>query len=219
MLTRLDDTLYPNKVEVVHFSDKNKYIYPIFKNGKSTIEHVRDQKGYKSFVNDQIKNIDTVDVFLRDPLERFISGVETYLWWNAKDRPWLDRSTIISLLADGIIIDRHCMPQLFWIFNLARYLSSDAKIHLHRIGMLVHYTATRARPPKNELTSEEKNKLLGSSAIQTLFKLANGMLDSMTGQGWTFNDLKKQLIEQDPMTYHSITSKAQKMAGVINVLP
>ena len=132
MFTRLDDILYPNKVEVIHFEDHGKYIYPIFKNGRTSIQHAKESNNYKSVVNEQIQKIDSVDIFLRDPRDRLISGIETYLWWNAKERPWLDRTTIIHQLAEGIITDRHCLPQINWIFSLARFLNSTTQLHLHR---------------------------------------------------------------------------------------
>jgi len=218
MFTRLDDILYPNKVEVIHFEDKGKYIYPIFKNGKSSIEKVKIANDYKSLVNEQIQKINNVDVFLRDPTQRLISGIETYLWWNAKDRPWLDRTTIINQLAEGIIVDRHCLPQLHWIFNLARYLNPDALIHLHRLEMLVHYAGRAFVPEKNSLTEQERQQLLSSTHLQTILKFDKFMLENMTGSGWTVRQLLETFLNEDPVGYGAIIGRSKKLIKVFDVL-
>lgn len=218
MFTRLDDILYPNKVEVIHFEDKGKYIYPIFKNGKSSIEHTRDANGYKSLVNEQIRKIDKVDVFLRDPQDRLISGIETYLWWNAKDRPWLDRTTIINQLAEGVIVDRHCLPQIHWIFNLARYLNPMAQISIHRLGMLVHYTGLSVVPEKNLLNDDERQLLISSNHLQTLLKFDKFMFENMSGSDWTIKQLMQTFLEEDPVGYSYTVGRSKKILEAVDVL-
>jgi len=219
MFTRLDDILYPNKTEVIYFEDHDKYIYPIFKNGSTAIYQTQENMGYKSLVNEQIQKINNVDIFLRNPTERIISGLETYLWWNAKDRPWLDRTTIVSQLAEGIITDRHCLPQLHWIFNLARFLKPTAQIHLHRVEMLVHYAGRQIAPEKNPLTEEERQQVLSSIHLQTMLKFDKFMLENMTGSGWTIKQLLEAFLNEDPVGYSLIIGRSKKLSQIFNVLP
>jgi len=46
-------------------------IYPIFKNGSSSLMAVAD----KTYVNKQIANCNNIIILLRDPEERFVSGI------------------------------------------------------------------------------------------------------------------------------------------------
>ena len=56
-----------------------KFVLPIFKNGLSSIEAYAKEKNIKWLINEQLKNIDTITIFLREPAERFVSGVHSFI--------------------------------------------------------------------------------------------------------------------------------------------
>ena len=58
---------------------KNTFVFPIFKNGKSSIEYYAQQNNCRWLLNVQCKGVASVTVFLRNPTERFISGVHTFV--------------------------------------------------------------------------------------------------------------------------------------------
>ena len=66
--------------------NKIKIIYEIFK------------KNWKIIINDQIKRIDNIKVYLRNPYQRYISGVWTHLQNLIKEDPTLDENTILKLI-------------------------------------------------------------------------------------------------------------------------
>ena len=79
--------IFPNRCEVIEIEASQRYIYPIFKNGSSSlIEHAR-QQNYKILINEQIKRAPIIDVTLRDPLPRYISGIQTFVHDIKKENP------------------------------------------------------------------------------------------------------------------------------------
>ena len=53
--------------------------YPIYKNGRTSLWHYSKENNCKTFTNEELKTLNHIVVYLRNPLERFISGVHTYL--------------------------------------------------------------------------------------------------------------------------------------------
>ena len=122
MLSRLDDVIYPNRCEVIEIEPSQRYIYPIFKNASSSIIEYSKQKQYRILFNEQLKRIDVVDVILRDPQSRLISGVNTYVVNLLQENPELDQTTIMYFVNKYLFLNRHYSTQLSWLLNLFRYI-------------------------------------------------------------------------------------------------
>lgn len=90
----------------------NNIIYPIFKNASTNLFKICD----KTFINEEINKFDLVTVFMRDPAERFTSGVNKYCNINN-----LDIKTTVDKIHDGVLVDRHFAPQWVWLLHLYRY--------------------------------------------------------------------------------------------------
>ena len=84
-------------------------VYPIFRVGQSTLMSVCDKK----YTNDEIQNCNHVDILIRDPEERFISGVNEYCVQHD-----LDVQETWNLVNNGKLYDRHFTPQYIWLMNL-----------------------------------------------------------------------------------------------------
>ena len=110
-------------------------IYPIFRVGQSTLMSVCDKK----YTNSDIKNCEHIDILIREPRERFVSGVNEYCVQHN-----LDVNDTWNSIADGEIIDRHFAPQFIWLMNLYRfyrgvvtirpfsYIKQITDVHLHK---------------------------------------------------------------------------------------
>ena len=153
MLSRLDDIIYPNRCEVIEIEASQRYIYPIFKNGSSSLlEHAR-QQNYKILINEQIKKINDIDIILRDPLARFISGINTYVSNTKRNNPQLDVDTIIYFAETYLFLDRHYAPQFSWLVNLTRYAGKNTKLHLYGMESLKEFTPLSINPNETMLLS------------------------------------------------------------------
>jgi hypothetical protein len=70
----------------------------------------------KKYVNYQISKCRHIDVLLRDPGERFVSGLNEYC---------RNSNTNVSeawhLTEQGKLIDRHFAPQYLWLLHLSKF--------------------------------------------------------------------------------------------------
>lgn len=205
MFTKLDDILFPNKVEVIDYN--GKYIYPIFKNASSSLTEHAKANSYKIIFNEQITKLKTIDVFLREPKARYVSGVATYLFNN---------KITIDAITPGIFLDRHYLPQLHWLINLMRYIGADSKIHFHRLEMINQLTPLQLQPQKLKTID---TSIADHQDLEMYMRLDNLMFNELTGQSWTAKQIMTHLMTQDPMAYFTVIGKTQKLAEVTHVLP
>ena len=202
MLSRLDDIIYPNRCEVIEIEASQRYIYPIFKNGSSSlIEHAR-QQNYKILINEQIKRAPIIDVILRDPLLRYISGVQTFVHDVKKENPKLDVDTILYFAENYLFLNRHYAPQLSWLINLSRY--TDAKLRLHNMDALSTFTPLTLKPHENIQFDQAVSDRLSNNIHNEMYLRLDNLLLQLIGQELTFKDILTYLKQQDPQAYQKL---------------
>ncbi len=112
MLSYLDPVLFPDECEVYEMGFGN-FVYPIFKNGSSSLK----SENPTVITDNKIRAIGNITVYLREPFERYVSGVQTYLRHN----PHLDRATALTMIDEYLFLNRHFALQFHWLINLRRY--------------------------------------------------------------------------------------------------
>lgn len=129
MLSYLDPILFPDQLEIYRV-EPDRYIYPIYKNGSSSLrasaERVYDYK--------HIAQLKVIEVFVRDPFERYVSGVQTWLQHN----PDFDRDTALKFIEQFLFLNSHFSLQFHWLVNLQRF--TEAWMYIRPIDELA--TAT-----------------------------------------------------------------------------
>jgi hypothetical protein len=106
--------------EVIKFS-KILNIYPIFKNGRSSLIGYADHKNLPIIKNKELSTLKTITIYIRDPIERFISGVHTFFYLNQLE---INKKNL-KKIEDFEIVDRHFLPQSFWLFHLFKFYRGD----------------------------------------------------------------------------------------------
>jgi hypothetical protein len=129
MLSYLDPILFPDQCEILEVGP-DRYVYPIFKNGSSSLLAANPRK-LNYF---EMRELRTVEVFLREPFERYVSGVQTYLRQNTH----LDRATALTMIDEYLFLNSHFSLQFHWIVNLQKF--TDAWMYFRPIEEL--HTAT-----------------------------------------------------------------------------
>lgn len=109
--------------EVIKFTDE-KFFYPIFKNGRSSLKKYAGQNNLQILKNDQISNLKKITIFLREPKERFVSGVYTFFYFTNNQKINLNT---LKKIENFNIIDRHFVPQYFWLLQLSRYFNGSVE--------------------------------------------------------------------------------------------
>ena len=136
---------WPSKVTAggTQLTNDGFVIYPIFKNGRTSLYHYGLKKQAKTFINEQLKNLKHIHVFLREPEERFISGVNTYIEFENLGS---QEDTTLKQIEEMKICDRHFIPQYFWLMHLSKYFKGS--IRLATIEELRLTISTRDEPVK-----------------------------------------------------------------------
>ena len=89
----------------------SRAVYPIFRVGSMSLK----AEASKTYTNEKIK-FANIDVLIRDPGDRFVSGVNEYARQiNA------DVESTWQQIYDGKIIDKHFAPQYVWLMHLQKF--------------------------------------------------------------------------------------------------
>lgn len=208
MLSRIDEIIYPNRCEVIEFLDPQRFVYPIFKNGSSSIRNYAHQQNYKVLINEQIKKISTIDVVLRDPIIRFISGINTFVYNTKQENSNLDIDTIIYFAENYLFLNRHYAPQLSWLLNLKKYSHRNTKLRLHDMTALPSFTPLVIKSSEDNLLNTQVVKRLKTNIHNEMFMRLDLLLLQLVGQEMTIIDIMAYLHEQDPTAYSKIRCTA-----------
>ena len=110
-------------------------VYPIFKNGHSSIVDYAHHNKCRWLFNEQCNRVNPVTVFLRRPFERFVSGVHTFIEHERRkilvevylqkkhkeDFTTFDYGPILNDIQNKNIMNEHFMPQFIWLKRLHQY--------------------------------------------------------------------------------------------------
>jgi len=126
MLSQLDNIIFPDRCDVLEIVPSQRFVYPIYKNGSTSLYN----SGFRLVNNDELKNIALIDIYVRDPYQRFYSGVNSFIQYHSN----LDQDTILYFIKNYLFLDRHFCPQIYWLINLKRF--TDAKVRINPIENL-----------------------------------------------------------------------------------
>jgi len=98
---------------------KELTVYPIYKVGSSSLTKSSDKK----YINHDISRCTHINVLLRNPVDRFISGLNEYCQLNNSDI-----HETLELIRQGRLIDRHFAPQFIWLLHLYRYYKGNVTL-------------------------------------------------------------------------------------------
>lgn len=129
----------------------DSYIYPIFRNGSSSLCHSQDNVYY----NNEIRKCRNIKILIRDPEVRFVSGINQYSQFNKMSV--MDTWRMVN---EGKLFDRHFMPQAMWLLHLYRFYN----------GTVTMQPFSRI----NQFTSEHNNEFLG---VKTKVPLLPNFID------------------------------------------
>lgn len=100
------------QTDCVVASVNGNIVYPIFRVGSTSLLESADAR----FVNKEISQLEHISVFLREPEERFVSGLNKYCWQHS-----LDINSAWNDVSEGKLIDRHFAPQYIWLTHLSLF--------------------------------------------------------------------------------------------------
>ena len=212
MLSHLDCIIFPDRCEVFEVTSSQRYVYPIFKNGQSSLLASAKQHSWRICLNEQIKKINSIDVFLRDPQERLASGISSFIQTTLRDNPELDSKTVSWFAKNYLYLNRHYSPQFSWLVNLARYTNENCMLNLLGMDDLKTITDFNKRPFDRlsvdvQLTDNQ------------MYQRVDNVLIDCIGQSMTFAQLIKHIQKTDAHAYDWVVGRSQRILNPTYVLP
>lgn len=217
MLSHLDRSIFPDRCEVIEVIPSQRYVYPIFKNGSTTLYWEARQLDWKIKFNEQIKKLSSIDVILREPSERFISGISTFVQHVLRDNPNLDQATVLWFAKNYLFLNRHYCPQFLWLVNLAKYLSPSTQLNFIGMSDIKTITDSTTQPlgitkPAPELVSE----VIDLPQNKMYQQIDNILFNDCMNQSMTFDEVVQHIQKKDPDAYQYVVGYSKK---ILDVLP
>jgi hypothetical protein len=220
MLSYLDCIIFPDRCDVIEVLPSQRYVYPIFKNASSSLHYQAIQSNWRIIINEQIKKLSHIEVILRDPQQRLVSGFNTFVQNVLQDNPELDQGTVVWFAKNYLFLDRHYCPQFFWLINLARYLSPDTVLTFQHMNSVADITALHKLPegitPPTQEMQQHANSIPNIDMYQRLDQI---LFDQCLGQSMTFGQVLNTLHQQDPTAYDWVVGRSQQILNATYALP
>lgn len=219
MLSHLDRTLFPDRCEVREIISSQRYVYVIFKNGHSSFLSYRKINNCRVFINQQIKKINSIDVIIRNPHDRLLSGINTYIQHTIRDNPTLDPVTIEWFAQNYLYLDRHYYSQFSWLLNLARY--SDISTQLNFLPMTDISAITSGinlKPEGVQPASTELADTIFQIQHNEMYQRIDTVIFNCIGQSMTFKELLQYIKISDSSAYEYVIGYAQQILNPTYVL-
>jgi hypothetical protein len=218
MLSHLDRILFPDRCEVIEIIPSQRYVYPIFKNGSSNLFLAAEANNWRVKLNEQIRRLTDIDIVIRDPEERFISGVNTYVQLTIESNPDLDPSTVLWFAKNYLFLNKHYCPQFHWILHLSRYTNDDARLNFISMGDINSITSLYqplgilpvTRDTRQQLTNLKNNEM---------YQRVDKVIFDCIGSSLTFKQLIQHIKIADSEAYKYVIDHAQKILNPTYVLP
>jgi hypothetical protein len=189
MLSEIDSILFSDDCEVIEIPLHNQLIYFIQKNGTSSLQDLQEKYNLKLLVNEQIRQLNFVDIYIRDATDRYVSGVNTYLQHLKRDYPELDQPTAFWFAKQYKFLNRHYVPQFHWLLNLSRYLSPDAKIRIRDFKDFSLVVEDHNRADVIPSDDEFRQKLLSDNTGLELWMFLDQILLDLAGTEMTWAEI------------------------------
>jgi hypothetical protein len=144
--------------EVIKFAN-NLNIYPIFKNGRSSLTIYAGHNNLPILKNKEISVLKNIAIYVRDPIERFVSGVHTFFYLNQLK---INNETL-KKIDNFEIVNRHFMPQSFWLLHLYKFYRGN--VILKDVKEVYDLVPLRAGPwtenpiPWKKLTKQQEEQI------------------------------------------------------------
>lgn len=202
MLSQLDNIIFPDRCDVLEIVPSQRYVYPIYKNGSSSLYN----SGYRLLEHDELKQIEVVDIYVRDPYERFVTGVNSFLKYNQN----LDRNTTLHFISNFLFLNRHFCPQFHWLVNLQRF--TDAKIRINPIESITEITNLKSNTNSSQLLDD----ILNQDKINFYLSIDKVLTEDLIDQTVPFKFIVQTIQHRYSEVYKEIIKRSIELCNVLD---
>ena len=211
MLSHLDRIIFPDRCEVLEVVPSQRYVYVIFKNGHSSFDAFKITNPRRVLINQQIQKLTNIDVIVRDPQDRLISGINTFIQHTVRDNPDLDPTTVEWFALNYLSLNRHYASQFSWLLNLARYLNPDTTLNFLPMSAVGDITGLDQKPLGVQPASKELINQIDLITNNEMYQRIDAVIFDCIGQSMTFTQLLQHIKIIDSPAYEYVIGYAQQI--------
>ena len=202
MLSQLDNIIFPDRCDVLEIVPSQRYVYPIYKNGSSSLY----KSGYRLMDHDELRNMSVVDIYVRDPYHRFVTGVNTFLQHNNN----LDHATVLHFINNYLFLNRHFCPQFHWLVNLQRF--TNAKIRINSIDTLSDITSLKVNQSQDPFLDEA----LSTEKLNFYLSIDKVLTEDLLGKTVPFKLIVQTIKHRYPDVYKEVVQRSIDLCNVLD---
>lgn len=202
MLSQLDNIIFPDRCDVLEIVPSQRYVYPIYKNGSSSLY----SSGFRLVEHDELATIPLIDVYVRNPYDRFVTGVNTFLQHNQD----LDRSTLLHFVGNYLFLNRHFCPQFHWLLNLQRF--SNAKLRINHISSLSNITGLKYNQSQDPIL----DNYLDNDKIHFYLSIDKVLTEDLLDKTVTFKFIVQTIKHRYPDVFNEIIRRSVELCNVLD---
>lgn len=203
MLSQLDNIIFPDRCDVLEIVPSQRFVYPIYKNGSSSLYN----SGYRLLEQNELNGIKVVDVYVRNPYDRFVSGVHSFLSYNPK----LERETALYFINNYLFLNRHFCPQFYWLVNLKRF--TNASIRINSIESLNEITALKHNQKGKNFSFDQ---ILNTDKIHFYLSIDKVLTEDLLGQTVPFKLICQTLKFRYSDIYNELVQRSINLCNVLD---
>ena len=211
MLSHLDRILFPDRCEVIEVVPSQRYVYVIFKNGYSSFDSFKIINPRRIFVNQQIQKLNSIDVIIRNPEDRLLSGINTFIQHTVRDNPDLDPTTVEWFALNYLSLDRHYASQFAWLLNLARYVDPNTTLNFLPMSAVGDITGLNKKPPGIQSAPKELVNQINLITNNEMYQRIDTVIFDCIGKSMTFKELLQHIKTVDLPAYEYVIGYAQQI--------
>ena len=162
-------------------------------------------------VNQQIQKLTNIDVIVRDPQDRLISGINTFIQHTVRDNPDLDPPTVKWFALNYLCLNRHYASQFSWLLNLARYLNPVTTLNFLPISAVGDITGLDMKPIGVQPAPKELIDQINLITNNQMYQRIDAVIFDCIGQSMTFVQLLQHIKTVDLPAYEYVIGHAQQI--------
>ena len=177
-----------------------------------------ESNGWTFVDESDIPKIQTpITIFLRDPRQRFISGVNTFLQHLLSKEKNLDQDTVLYFVNNYLFLNRHFSPQFFWLLNLSRFAGTDKLLSLNHLSDIKLLTDLQDDAEVDPITDELRNKIqkFNWEKLELYLYLDQILIDNI-GKTMTILELLDH-VKRDHKDLYDLVFR--KTLNIVDILP
>jgi hypothetical protein len=204
MLSYIDPILFPDECEVLEIAPGH-CVYNIFLNGSSSLR----ESGFRTLSLQEVAQLDRVEVYIREPFDRYVGGVQKYLNDLGDD---YDRDTVLRMIREFLFLNRHFSLQFHWLVNLRRHCNPDITIRpLRDLGFITPKTVhVMPRDPGLIDYFRDHDRLWYYLQIDKVLH------EELIGQTLKFRDIVDRVKSRCPQVYQDVIQRSQQICSVLD---